>query len=282
MASHRRAARMALSLGIAGLIVLPATAAAQTAPSGGTTLPPPGSVTEPVFAPVADPPQVGTSGNPGGVTVSAASLLIEQRIAQAAIRRAAGIEAWLAAGIVTNDLAGGAFTARELANGIVTRTGPIHPVPAASPRPVQVAAASPSSGANVQATAAQLLINQRIAQAAVRRSNALQARINGGLTGGDIRADQVTLGKLRSTLYIAQAPASAVSAAASRTEVQAPQRTGAATVRVTAAQMLINQRIAQAAVRRTNALLHQLRRGLDGTSFQGASVGTDRLAAGLK
>ena len=47
---------------------------------------------------------------------------------------------------------------------------------------------------------------------------------------------------------------------------------GRGTVRATVAQLRINQRVAQAAVRRANALIVHLSRGLDGTEFADGSI----------
>jgi hypothetical protein len=53
-------------------------------------------------------------------------------------------------------------------------------------------------------------------------------------------------------------------------------------VRLTAGQVLINQRISQAAVRRGNALIALLESGLTGAQFREASIDATRLALELR
>jgi hypothetical protein len=48
-------------------------------------------------------------------------------------------------------------------------------------------------------------------------------------------------------------------------------------ISLTATQLLINQRIAQAAVRRVNILVAMLEHGLSGQSFQDGSIGASAL-----
>lgn len=50
----------------------------------------------------------------------------------------------------------------------------------ASPRPLVTATPAPSGTPRVRVSARQLLVNQRISQAAVRRANALARRLEGG------------------------------------------------------------------------------------------------------
>ena len=57
---------------------------------------------------------------------------------------------------------------------------------APDPRRLVVAAAKPADPSQIRLSTGQLLINQRISQAAIRRLNALKARLDGGLTGGDV------------------------------------------------------------------------------------------------
>jgi hypothetical protein len=68
-------------------------------------------------------------------------------------------------------------------------------VPAGRARP-----APAGVGARVRVSARQLLINQRISQAAVRRGNALTAKLGAGLTGDDFRDATITAGKLAAAL----------------------------------------------------------------------------------
>ncbi len=126
-------------------------------------------------------------GDPGDITLTTGQLLINQRIDQAAIRRANGVQAWIDGGIEGRDLCQGALGAGELGAGITTDlAGPAIAFVAPNPRRLAVAVAKPADPSQIRLTTGQLLINQRISQAAIRRLNALKARLDGGLTGGDV------------------------------------------------------------------------------------------------
>jgi hypothetical protein len=133
----------------------------------------------------------------------------------------------------------------------------------------------------IRLSAAQLRINQRIYQAAIRRADALEARLAGKLTGGDLAAGALTQDKLAARLLVLAATPPAAEPARSRTEI-APREPGPrGEVVLTAAQLRINQRIAQAAVRRSNALLARLRAGLTGDAFADGSITARNLAPGV-
>jgi hypothetical protein len=143
--------------------------------------------------------------------------------------------------------------------------------PAGSSRLVlRLAACRPSaSGTGVSLTAAQLRINQRISQAAIRRLNVLTARVdllpppepNEGGAGGSV---SVSERQLLINQRIAQAAVRRANTLAGRLEGRQPPltpegaRSGSENVTVSARQLLINQRIAQAAVRRANALAERI------------------------
>ncbi len=130
-------------------------------------------------------------------------------------------------------------------------------------------------------TAAQLLINQRIGQAAVRRANAIEARLAEGLTGGDIADGAVGQGKLADRLRVTGA--TPVEAAPPSRTVIPPRATppDPASVRLTVAQLRIDQRIFQAAVRRANALMARLEAGLAGDAIGDGSLTAADLAPGV-
>ena len=71
----------------------------------------------------------------------------------------------------------------------------------APPEPPRVSGRRRARG--VTLSVAQLRINQRIAQAAVRRANALGDRLARGLTGADIRDGAITPAKLEPGLRAA-------------------------------------------------------------------------------
>jgi YVTN family beta-propeller protein len=213
---------------------------------------------------------------PARFTLSASQFLINQRIYQAAIRRANAIEAWLSAGIEARDVCGGALGVDRFAAsvGFVAAGGPR---PAARPRPLTVAPPGRQDAGAERASAALALINQRIAQAAILRANALGERIGGRLTGGDIKDAQLTNGQLVAGLGFG-APGGAPSPPASVTNVG--RRTGGdpGAVTLSAAQLRINQRIGQQAVRRVNALVDDLASGLVGASFAPGAIGGSEVA----
>jgi glucose/arabinose dehydrogenase len=129
------------------------------------------------------------------------------------------------------------------------------PAPGSSPPERQGARA-------VRLSAGQLLINQRISQAAVRRVNALADRLDGRpVTPPSPRpAGRVTLSvkQLRINQRISQAAVRRVNALTARIEGRpVPGSSGnnaPGTLTLSATQLLINQRISQAAIRRINAL----------------------------
>jgi hypothetical protein len=133
----------------------------------------------------------------------------------------------------------------------------------------------------VKLEAGQLLINQRISQAAVRRVNALAARLDAGLTGGDLVDGAVTGAKLGRNLVVTAAPAGAP-VPASRTILGGKGGGGGGKVTVSVKQLQINQRISQAAVRRVNELADRLMRGLSGKDFRDGTIGAADLAPGLR
>lgn len=121
-------------------------------------------------------------------------------------------------------------------------------------------------------TAEQLQINQKVYSAAVRRANALKARIEGELTGGDIKDAELTRDRLRQDLArSALLTAAANTPSASTTNVE-PAKAKTVTFTPTLKQLGINQKIAQAAVKRTNELRTLLGTGLTGENFADGSI----------
>jgi len=233
----------------------------------------------PVCAP-ARPPAEPDDRPPPRITLTRAQLLINQRIAQAAIRRLNAVQARLDAGLRARDLCGYAIGAAELDPAIVTRTAPRSLAAATAAAPARVVAAGGRRGAPaaVRPSVEQLLINQRIGQAAVRRANALARRLDGGLTGGDVLDGQIDQGILASLLEVVSSP-EGPPPAPSRTVVP-PRGNDPApgSVTLSVGQLHINQRVFQAAVRRANALVRRLERGLGGGSFRDGSLTAADLA----
>jgi hypothetical protein len=129
--------------------------------------------------------------------------------------------------------------------------------------PAGARAPSDDGDAAVSLSAAQLRINQRISQAAIRRVNALQAKIDGVPApeprSGDGGLVKVSLAQLRINQRISQTAVYRANLLQAQLDgalepVEAPSREGGERLALTARQLLINQRISQAAVRRVNVL----------------------------
>lgn len=198
-------------------------------------------------------------------------LLINQRISQATILRANAIEDTLNAGLEAADIRDGALTLDAFSPTVTFAgvEGSVDP-PANPRRRIQVPPLSSFSRTSLTPSAAQLRTNQRIAQAAVRRANALAARLSGDLTGGDIDEFAITPAKLAPGLQVVSfqdvpRPAPSVT-------VIAPAGSGGGTVRLNDAQLRINQRISQAAIRRLNNLRDQIETGLTAQAFSDGTI----------
>jgi len=209
---------------------------------------------------------------PDAVELSVRQLLINQRIAQAALRRASAINARLRAGLTGADIRPGALSRAVFGPGVEVLgedTGAF--LPARRERPLVVPGRSTSSRGTVRLTARQLLINQRIAQAAVRRANRLTALFAGELTGAQIADGTLGPENLAPGLSIARTTALAAPAAVATAAAPAPAGAGAR-VGLSATQLRISQRIAQAALRRLNAVRMTLEHGVPGSSFAPGSI----------
>jgi hypothetical protein len=91
----------------------------------------------------------------------------------------------------------------QLGAGITSTPAAVSLAPAAPADPSPIVDPGRSGqGDPVTLSAEQLLINQRIDQAAIRRATGITNRLEAGLTGGDVRAGQVTQGKLYDRLQI--------------------------------------------------------------------------------
>ena len=113
-------------------------------------------------------------------------------------------------------------------------------------------------------TVSQLRINQRISQAAIRRLNAVEARLDGGLQTRDLCGYSVGPPQLGPGITSAPAAASLAPAApADPAAIVDPGRSGPGDpLTLSAAQLLINQRIDQAAIRRATGITNRLEAGL--------------------
>ena len=143
-------------------------------------------------AAIGDP---GRSGPGDPLTLSAGQLLINQRIDQAAIRRATGITNRLEAGLTGGDVRAAQVTQGKLFDRLQILSKAAAPEPPASTTTIPPRRNPPDPG-SVTLSTEQLKINQRIAQAGVRNANALIRRLETGLSGDDLKAATLTAADL--------------------------------------------------------------------------------------
>ncbi|MDX6556881.1 MAG: hypothetical protein QOD86_3076 [Miltoncostaeaceae bacterium] len=196
--------------------------------------------------------QIGLDGTGGMVAVWGSRPGFATPTVTAAARTAGGL--WGAAGIISVAL------------------GPRGPVPGepdpeaqpptttdpdATPRPPR---GNPRPG-RVKLSEGQLRINQRIAQAALRRARALEARLAGRPVPRRPRSERGTVRLTRAQLAVNQRISQTALRRIARLEARIEGRTpprrpeaGQGRIALTAGQLLIDQRIAQAALRRIAAL----------------------------
>lgn len=198
-----------------------------------------------------------------------------QQIGQAAIRRLNGIQAWLEAGIEGRDIRGGVLGIDNFGAGVEWQVGSLVPIPPVNPRPIDVAKRK-DPGDRVTLTLQRLIVNQRVYQEAIARVNALEACIEGMLTGGDVVDGSIGEGHLLPGLRIAALTPVVNPPAPSRTNVKKPQRGQSEEPQFSSTQLVTNQRIATTAVARTSALIERIESGLDACSFvPGSLTGND-------
>jgi outer membrane protein OmpA-like peptidoglycan-associated protein len=140
------------------------------------------------------------------------------------------------------------------------------------------------AGDALRLTPGQVLINQRISQAAIRRERALRAALAAGLTGRDIQNGSFGRNVFAPGIQVAGNETGASVAPGPRRAIAVPNATGGGNpgaVKLSAGQLLINQRVSQAAVRRVNALATRLDAGLTGADVRDGSIGPAELVPGL-
>ncbi len=211
-------------------------------------------------------------------------LLADSRMAQAALRRIAAVQRWLDEGLVSGDLRDGGLGRAEFGSGVALAGdgSPIADGPAA-PRPLVVLPAPPTATpVRVPVTRKRLLANRRMSQAALRRAAALERRLDGRVTGGDLREGAVTASKLAPGLSVRRATLPGPDAPPSRTRVAAAPRRPSAKVRFSPAQLRVNQRLSRAALRRARGLVRVAERGLTGVHFRASTIGAAELSADLR
>lgn len=240
-----------------------------------------GAASDPVAARCRSLPPAPVPVQPAGrVRLTEAQLRTNRRIALAALRRAQGVQAWLAAGVQSRDLCQSAIGPTKFRTGTVNGySGVAAAFGDPDPRPVAIPAAVAESPGPVRLTAARLLADQRIAQAALRRVAAVQARLDAGLTGADIADGAIGRAQLAPgfrPLYVPVGPSEATGTAATVLTPAEPRR-----VVVSAAQLRINQRISRAALLRADALIRRLEDGIGPDEIRDGALGAEDLAPGV-
>ena len=213
--------------------------------------------------------------SPDPIVLTRQQLLINQRIGQAAIRRIAAVEQRLALGLQDRDVCGGTISAQSFVAALAPAFGAEIALPTAAPAAITTPAPS-GDPSKVQLTRQQLLINQRIYQVALLRGRALASRLT-RLTGGDVHDAVLTRGRFTPGLTVS-ATGAAPSRPPSSSDPRIPPRRHGARVTLSAGQLKINQRIAQAGVRTANDAVSQIERGLINDNFLDRSIGAGALA----
>jgi hypothetical protein len=224
------------------------------------------------------------------VRLSREQLLINQRISQAAVRRVNTVIDRLTAGLTADDFRDCSLGVAEFDPVLVAATAggapAVPPTGAAAARPTPNRPTGGGDPMRVTLSRQQLLINQRISQAAVRRVNAIRERLNGDVTAGDVRAGALTAAKLdtsgRFAFNRALPAGGEVSTAFRPLQLRNPGRGDPGRVTVSRRQLLINQRISQAAVRRINQVRAELRMGLTGLNVRDGSLARATLSPGVQ
>lgn len=229
------------------------------------------------------PPKAKTKSGSARVTLSAKQLRANQRISQEALRRANALADKLAAGLTGADFRDCSIGMKEFSSRAVTsaQNGGVA-IPAAGA--VAAARKTPTrrraTPKKVTLSAKQLRINQRIAQAAVLRVNAMSKRMKGGLTAGDLRNGTLEAAALDTALRRAFArgvPADGVSTKFVPLRLER-KRTPPGRVTLSAKQLRINQRVSAAALRRITRVQAELKAGLTGANVKDGSLARATLA----
>jgi hypothetical protein len=126
------------------------------------------------------------------------------------------------------------------------------------------------------------LLNRRLAQASIRRANALTRRLGGRLTGADLRSGALTAAKLRPGLTVVSLAPTAAGAPAGRSEGAGGSGSRGAARPLTLARLRKDHRMALAALRRAERLRALLERGVSGAMFRNRSITSRALSPGLR
>jgi subtilisin-like proprotein convertase family protein len=209
----------------------------------------------------------------GSARLTPKGLAATQSALRTGVNRANGIEGWLRAGITAGDLCGGAIGQADLS--VPSAAGTTLQAIAA-PAPRRVAVTTVKVKAAKRLNAGQVSRALRDATTLLRRAKGLQARVNGNLTGGDVRDGAISSAQLNRGLILTAA--TGASGTASRTVLAAAPKNPK---RMTLGRQLS---LANSRANQANAVLAQvqarLQSGLTGANFRDGSIGAADIAPG--
>lgn len=231
----------------------------------------------PVCRPLAAPPAVAGTGR---VTRTVRQARITMRTARAALRRAEAAARWLDDGVVGRDICADGIGPVEFRTGTGAGAALTSlPNGAPDPRPVRIAAPE-AEPRHLVLDAGRLAADQDTARRAMALVAALERRLDAGLTGGDVvdgSIDRTHLAPGFQPVGVPTGPADPPTPVARPVSVRV--RGG---VRVTLAQMRINQRIARAALLRADSLIRRLEDGIGPDEIRDGTLTAGDLASGLR
>lgn len=200
---------------------------------------------------------------------SARQLLIDQRIGQTALRRAAVIDRALGS-LSGSDIRPGGLLAESFDASVRISRGVALSGSRPLSRRVRFGRATRAKSVSPLGLAAQARVNLRISRAALRRVIALELRLERGLTGGDVKD-----GTIRQAAFASGTPPVVADASSS----PVPATTTPRSPRLGAwAKVTDSQRVSQEALRRTQRLTRLLQRGLTTQEFRPGSLSRADLA----
>lgn len=208
-------------------------------------------------------------------------LRVDRRTAQEALRRAALVEARLGA-LTGDDIRPGGLTPESFDSSVALAGAPggegSRPMSRRLPLPLSATAAP---GAGAADAGARARANLRLAMTASAWADALERRLDQGLTGGDIADNTIRTDRLAHGYRLAGTAASAGVQPATLTRVPA-LAVEAGAVRATPARLAATQAIAQDALLRMKRLTRILERGLTSDHFRPGSITAADLREGAR
>lgn len=227
----------------------------------------------------------------GTFTLSRQQLAINQRISSEGVRRVNSVLDRFMAGLTSADVQDCVIGPEKFPPALrraIAQGQPAGPAtPAAGPRPTPTRTTGRDDTSKIQLSRSQLVINQRISAAAVRRVNAIQRRLRGGVTAGDFRLGSLEPVSLNSAARLTFANALPGAGAAGTAfvpfDIRPPQgKPDTSKFTLSRSQLIINQRISSAAVRRINEVRAQLQVGLGPDNLANGGLSRATLAPSIQ